>query len=175
MSNHMASRIRVVDSHTGGEPTRVVVSGGPDLGEGPLAERVERFRTLHDRVRSAVVNEPRGSDVLVGALLVPPHDPTCAFGVIFFNNVGPLGMCGHGTIGLLVTLAHLGRIEPGDHRIDTPVGPVTATLHPDGSVSVANVASYRKARAVTVDVPGIGPITGDVAWGGPWTSPRSRR
>lgn len=168
MSNHMASRIRVVDSHTGGEPTRVVVSGGPDLGEGPLAERVERFRTLHDRVRSAVVNEPRGSDVLVGALLVPPHDPTCAFGAIFFNNVGPLGMCGHGTIGLLVTLAHLGRIETGDHRIDTPVGPVTATLHPDGSVSVANVASYRKARAVTVDVPGIGPITGDVAWGGNW-------
>ncbi len=164
----MASKIRVVDSHTGGEPTRVVVSGGPDLGEGPLSERVERFRALHDRVRSAVVNEPRGSDVLVGALLVPPHDPTCAFGVIFFNNVGPLGMCGHGTIGLLVTLAHLGRIGPGDHRIDTPVGPVTATLHPDGSVSVANVASYRKAQAVTVDVPGIGPITGDVAWGGNW-------
>jgi 4-hydroxyproline epimerase len=115
-----------------------------------------------------VVNEPRGSDVLVGALLVPPHDPGCDFGVIFFNNVGPLGMCGHGTIGLMVTLAHLGRLKPGTHRIDTPVGPVSATLHPDGRVSVANVASYRHRASVTVDVPGIGGVTGDVAWGGNW-------
>jgi len=163
-----ASRISVVDSHTAGEPTRVVISGGPDLGTGPLSERAARFRADHDRFRSAVVNEPRGSDVLVGALLVPPHEPDCAFGVLFFNNVGPLGMCGHGTIGLVVTLAHLGRIGPGEHRIDTPVGPVTATLHADGSVSVANVVSYRKARAVTVEVPGVGPVTGDVAWGGNW-------
>ncbi|NDC64780.1 MAG: hydroxyproline-2-epimerase, partial [Planctomycetia bacterium] len=163
-----ASRISVVDSHTAGEPTRVVISGGPDLGTGPVSERAARFRADHDRLRSAVVNEPRGSDVLVGALLVPPHEPDCAFGVVFFNNVGPLGMCGHGTIGLVVTLAHLGRIGPGEHRIDTPVGPVTATLHADGSVSVANVVSFRKARAVTVEVPGVGPVTGDVAWGGNW-------
>lgn len=160
--------VRVIDSHTGGEPTRVVIEGSPDLGSGPLAERVKRFRAEHDRFRSAVVNEPRGSDVLVGALLVPPHEPDCSFGMIFFNNVGPLGMCGHGTIGLVVTLAHLGRISPGEHRIDTPVGPVTATLHADGSVSVANVASYRKAKSVTVQVPGIGAVTGDVAWGGNW-------
>lgn len=161
-------RICVIDSHTAGEPTRVVLSGGPDLGTGPLSERIERFRTEHDRFRSAVVNEPRGSDVLVGALLVEPHDPTCSLGVLFFNNVGPLGMCGHGTIGLVVTLAHLGRIQPGDHRIDTSVGPVTATLHLDGSVSVANVVSYRSAAAVTIQVPGLGPIVGDVAWGGNW-------
>ena len=134
-------RIQVVDSHTGGEPTRVVISGGPDLGTGPLSERVLRLGSQFDRFRSAVVNEPRGSDVLVGAFLVPPHAPDCDFGVIFFNNVGSLGMCGHGTIGLMVTLAHLGRVRPGTHRIDTPVGPVSATLHPDGRVSVANVAS----------------------------------
>ena len=161
-------RIQVVDSHTGGEPTRVVLSGGPDLGAGPLSERVQRWVAQFDRFRSAVVNEPRGSDVLVGALLVPPHDPGCDFGVIFFNNVAPLRMCGHGTIGLMVTLAHLGRVKPGTHRIDTPVGPVSATLHPDGRVSVANVASYRHRASVTVDVPGIGGVTGDVAWGGNW-------
>lgn len=158
----------VVDSHTGGEPTRVVVSGGPDLGIGPLAERLERFREHHDRFRSAVVNEPRGSDVVVGAWLCEPSDPACAAGVIFFNNVGYLGMCGHGTIGLMATLAHLGRIGPGAHRVETPVGEVIATLHASGEVSVANVPSRRKAKAVTVDVPGHGLVSGDVAWGGNW-------
>ena len=134
--------LKVIDSHTGGEPTRVVVAGGPELGTGALAARRERFRRDFDDFRRAVVNEPRGSDVLVGALLVPPEDPSCAAGVIFFNNVSYLGMCGHGTIGLVVTLAHLGRIGPGAHRLDTPVGAVTATLHPDGEVSVTNVPSW---------------------------------
>ena len=160
--------IRIVDSHTGGEPTRVVLDGGPDLGTGPLHLRRERFVRDFDAYRSAIVGEPRGSDVLVGALLVPPHEIDCAAGVIFFNNVGALGMCGHGTIGLVATLAHLGRIRHGDHRLDTPVGIVTATLHADGSVSVANVPSRRKAKAVTIQVPGLGPVTGDVAWGGNW-------
>lgn len=160
--------IRVIDSHTGGEPTRVVISGGPDLGNGPLADRRERFAQGFDQFRSAIVNEPRGSDVFVGALLVDPEDKSCVAGVIFFNNVGVLNMCGHGTIGLLVTLAHLGRIKPGAHRIETPVGLVTATLHENGEVSVANVPSYRKAKAVSVDVAGVGIVTGDVAWGGNW-------
>ena len=160
--------VRVIDSHTGGEPTRTVISGGPELGQGPLAERRERFARECDQFRSAVVKEPRGSDVFVGALLVEPQDATCAAGVIFFNNVGVLNMCGHGTIGLVVTLAHLGRIQPGEHRIETPVGVVTATLHANGEVSVANVPSFRKAKAVTVDVPGHGKVTGDVAWGGNW-------
>jgi 4-hydroxyproline epimerase len=146
----------------------VVISGGPDLGTGPLSERVQRLSSQFDRFRSAVVNEPRGSDVLVGALLVAPHASDCNFGVIFFNNVGPLGMCGHGTIGLMVTLAHLGRVRPGTHRIDTPVGTVSATLHPDGQVSVANVPSYRQQASVSVEVPGIGVVLGDVAWGGNW-------
>ncbi|MEN9575138.1 MAG: hypothetical protein RL514_2993 [Verrucomicrobiota bacterium] len=161
-------RIQVIDSHTGGEPTRIVISGGPDLGGGGVADQLKVFRDQHDRFRSAVVNEPRGSDVLVGALLCPPADKSCVTGVLFFNNVGVLAMCGHGTIGLVVTLAHLGRIGPGEHRIETCVGVVTATLHPDGSVSVANVPSWRKVKGASVQVPGLGKISGDVAWGGNW-------
>jgi len=146
----------------------VVIEGGPDLGNGSLAERVARFRSEYDRFRSAVVNEPRGSDVAVGALLTKPLDETCTAGVIFFNNVDYLGMCGHGTIGLVVTLAHMGRIGPGKHRIETPVGVVTAKLHAERDVSVENVPSYRAEKSVVVDVPGLGPVTGDVAWGGNW-------
>jgi 4-hydroxyproline epimerase len=163
-----AGPVRVIDSHTGGEPTRVVVAGGPDLGGGTVREQLERFRRDHDRFRSAVVNEPRGSDVMVGALLVPPHDPSCRFGVIFFNNVDTLWMCGHGTIGLVATLAHLGLIGPGEVRLDTAVGPVAATLHTDGTVTLANVPSYRHAKQVAVEVPGLGVVRGDIAWGGNW-------
>jgi 4-hydroxyproline epimerase len=161
-------RIHVVDSHTAGEPTRVVTAGGSELGSGLLADRVMRFRAEFDHFRRAIVNEPRGSDVMVGALLVEPMDPACAAGVIFFNNVGYLGMCGHGTIGLVATLAHLGRIAAGAHLIETPVGVVGVELHMDGNVSVTNVASYRKAKQVEVDVPGVGRVAGDVAWGGNW-------
>jgi 4-hydroxyproline epimerase len=161
-------KVHIIDSHTGGEPTRVVVEGGPDFGGGSVANQLEIFRRDHDRFRSAVVNEPRGSDVLVGAMLVPPAEPGCVAGAIFFNNVGYLGMCGHGTIGLVVTLQFLGRIQPGEHRIETAVGVITARLHDDGSVSVQNVPSYRKARSVAVQVDGIGEVRGDVAWGGNW-------
>ena len=163
-----AQQIRVIDSHTGGEPTRVVIQGGPDLGRGSITERAETFRSEFDHYRSAVVNEPRGSDVLVGALLCEPADPSCAAGVIFFNNVGLLGMCGHGTIGLIVTLAHLGRIRPGVHRIQTTVGIVAATLHENGTVSVENVPAHRSATGIRVEVPGHGPVAGDIAWGGNW-------
>ncbi|MEY4376798.1 MAG: hypothetical protein RJB26_1348 [Pseudomonadota bacterium] len=160
-------RVRIVDSHTGGEPTRLVLEGGPEL-TGSLAERVVQFREKHDHFRSAVVNEPRGSDVMVGALLTPPTDPTCTTGVIFFNNVGYLNMCGHGTIGLIATLAWLGRLAPGEHRIETPVGVVTTELLPSGEVSVRNIPAWRHAKGVTVNVAGHGPVTGDVAWGGNW-------
>ncbi|MFZ0632062.1 MAG: 4-hydroxyproline epimerase [Acidobacteriaceae bacterium] len=160
--------IQVIDSHTEGEPTRVVIEGGPDLGSGPLVERRARMAREHDGFRSAVVNEPRGSDVVVGALLVEPGDQTCAAGVIFFNNVGYLGMCGHGTIGIVATLEHLRRIAPGVHRIETPVGVVRATLHGSGRVTVENVASYRHRKDVVVEVPGYGAVRGDVAWGGNW-------
>jgi 4-hydroxyproline epimerase len=161
-------RIHVLDSHTGGEPTRLVLDGGPDLGAGPLDTRVARFRASFDAYRSAIVNEPRGSDTVVGALLVPPHRAGCAVGVIFFNNVGYLGMCGHGTIGLVASLAHLGRTTPGRLGIDTPVGAVEAELHADGRVSVANVPSYRAVRDFVARVPGAGEVRGDIAWGGNW-------
>ena len=161
-------KIRVIDSHTGGEPTRVVVSGGPDLGSGSIPERQRLFRERHDRFRSAVVNEPRGSEVIVGALVLPPVKADSAAAVVFFNNVGTIGMCGHGTIGLVATLSHLGRVQPGGHRIETSVGEVTARLHADGRVSVRNVASRRTRKAVSLDVPGFGVVAGDVAWGGNW-------
>ena len=161
-------RIKVIDSHTGGEPTRVVISGGPDLGNDALSNRVARFRNEHDDFRCAVVNEPRGSDAVVGALLCPPLDKSCVTGVIYFNGVSYLGMCGHGTIGVVATLAYLKRIGPGAHAIETPVGIVVAHLEEEGKVEVANVPSYRLATNVTVEVDGIGPVTGDVAWGGNW-------
>jgi 4-hydroxyproline epimerase len=161
-------RVRVIDSHTGGEPTRLVISGGPDLGNGPLSERLERFRREHDDFRSAVVSEPRGSDVMVGALLCKPVDAACVAGVIFFNNVGYLGMCGHGTIGVIASLSYLKRITPGAHRIETPVGTVSAVLHESGEVTVHNIASYRSSANVAVEVPGYGLVHGDVAWGGNW-------
>ncbi|HWE62016.1 MAG TPA: proline racemase family protein [Chloroflexota bacterium] len=161
-------RVRIVDSHSAGEPTRLVIDGGPDLGTGSLAERLSVFRERFDWFRAGVVNEPRGSDVVVGALLCAPRDPRCTAGVIFFNNVSYLGMCGHGTIGLVATLAYLGRIAAGTHLIETPVGVVRAQLHPDGRVTVHNVPSYRHAHAVSVEVAGHGRVSGDVAWGGNW-------
>ena len=161
-------RIHVIDSHTGGEPTRLVVDGFPDLGTGTMAERRALLAERHDAWRAATVLEPRGSDVVVGALLCAPQDPANAAGVIFFNNSGYLGMCGHGTIGLIASLAYLGRITPGEHRIETPVGTVTTTLHADGSVSVRNVPAYRLHHALAIDVPGYGRVVGDVAWGGNW-------
>jgi 4-hydroxyproline epimerase len=161
-------RIRVIDSHTAGEPTRVIIAGGPELGAGSLADRVQLFRERFDDFRRAVILEPRGADLLVGALVCEPVDPTCAAGVIFFNNVGYLGMCGHGMIGVVATLAHLNRIQPGEHALETPVGRVATILHGDGRVSITNVPSHRLAKDITVPIEGHGDITGDVAWGGNW-------
>jgi 4-hydroxyproline epimerase len=161
-------RIQIIDSHTGGEPTRLVTGGFPDLGRGSMAERRALLAEHHDQWRAATVLEPRGSDVVVGALLCKPVAPDAAAGVIFFNNAGYLGMCGHGTIGLVASLAHMGRIGPGEHRIETPVGTVTTTLHADGAVSVRNVPAYRHLHQVAVELPGHGTVRGDVAWGGNW-------
>jgi len=160
--------MRVVDSHTEGEPTRLVVEGGPDLGKGPLSERRAIFARDFDSYRSFAVNEPRGYDALVGALLCEPVDRSCAAGLIFFNNVGYLGMCGHGTIGAAVTLAHMGRIGPGTHRFETPVGTVSVELRSRNEVAIENVASYRYREGVALDVEGIGRVEGDIAWGGNW-------
>jgi 4-hydroxyproline epimerase len=159
--------VRVVDSHTAGEPTRVVIDGGPHLGAGAVSEQLAVLRQ-HDDFRQSIILEPRGSDIVVGAMLCTPQDPTCTAGVIFFNNAGYLGMCGHGSIGVMVTLAHLGRIQPGVHRLETPVGVVTATLHSANRVTVQNIHSYRTHKDVSVNVPGYGEVIGDVAWGGNW-------
>ena len=161
-------RISIIDSHTAGEPTRVVTDGAPDLGGGSVAEQLKVLQAKHDWLRTTAINEPRGSEVLVGAMLCPPADASCVAGVIYFNNVGYLGMCGHGTIGVVKTLAHLGRISPGSHRIETTVGIVTTTLHDDGSVSFTNVPSYRKAKGVELQLEGVGRIRGDINWGGNW-------
>ena len=164
----MHTSVQIIDSHTGGEPTRVVIHGGPDLGQDSIADRRELFDKKYDTFRSMVVNEPRGSDVMVGALLLPPLDPANAAAVIFFNNVGTLGMCGHGTIGLAVTLGHLARISKGIHRVETPVGTVAFEYDGANSATVDNVPSYRYSKAVAVDVPGYGRFVGDIAWGGNW-------
>lgn len=164
----MVKRIDVIDSHTGGEPTRLVIGGFPDLGRGSMAVRRDRLAREHDRWRTAATLEPRGSEVIVGALLCEPENAAHAAGVIFFNNAGYLGMCGHGAIGLVASLAYLGRMRPGVHVIETPVGAVTTTLHDDGSVSVRNVPAYRLHAGVEVEAPGWGRVRGDVAWGGNW-------
>lgn len=164
----MAHRVQVIDSHTGGEPTRIVIAGGPEPLPMSMTAARAWLRDRHDWLRRTVVLEPRGSDVLVGGWLCAPSEPSCAAGIVFFNNAGYLGMCGHGTIGLLVTLAHLGRISPGTHRIDTPVGVVEATLRDAHTVTIRNVPAYRVRKGVAIDVPGLGTVTGDVAWGGNW-------
>jgi 4-hydroxyproline epimerase len=166
--SRLLEHVRVVDSHTGGEPTRTVIEGGPDLGTGDLHQRRLLFQKDHAAFRRALVTEPRASEAVVGALLCKATRADCITGVIFFNNSGCLGMCGHGTIGVVATLAYLGSIQPGAHRIETPVGVVGATLNADGSVTFENVPSYRLASDIHVDVPGFGKVTGDIAWGGNW-------
>jgi 4-hydroxyproline epimerase len=160
--------IEVVDSHTEGEPTRVVIAGWPQPQGATMAGRRETMRREQDHLRRSVVLEPRGHDALVGALLTPPVEPGSLAGVVFFNNVGYLGMCGHGLIGVARTLQFLDRAAPGALRIDTPVGTVSAELHDDASVTITNVPARVHALDVAVDVPGIGHVTGDVAWGGNW-------
>ncbi|MFZ0890809.1 MAG: proline racemase family protein [Thermoplasmata archaeon] len=163
-----AKRVRVVDSHTGGEPTRVIVAGGPTLGSGSIGERLHRLATANDEFRTSMVGEPRTAEATVGALLCDPEDSANATGVIFFDSAGYLGMCGHGTIGVIATLAFLRRIQPGAHAIETPVGVVRTELHPDGSVTFINVPSYRTQRSVSVSLPKAGDVVGDIAWGGNW-------
>ena len=160
--------MRVIDSHTEGEPTRVIIEGGPDLGAGSMRARIARFADEFDHVRKMAILEPRGSDAIVGALLCEPTQDDCAAGVLFFNNRGYLGMCGHGSIGVAVTLASLGRIGLGESKLETPVGVVTVNLIDENTVTVENVSSYRYRRDVSVDVPELGVVTGDIAWGGNW-------
>jgi 4-hydroxyproline epimerase len=151
-----------VDSHTGGEPTRLVTNGLPDFGGGTVAEQAAVFARDFDHYRRAIVNEPRGNDVLVGAIIVAPSAPDANLGVIFFNNVGLLGMCGHGTIGVVASLPDL----PDTVVIETPVGIVSASRNADKSVAITNVRSYLISESIQLDVPVIGTVSGAVAYGG---------
>lgn len=160
--------MHIVDSHTGGEPTRVILEGGPDLGSGSLVERAARLEAEHSDFCHSIMLEPRGQVAMVGALLVEPTDPECTVGVIYIDAGAVLGMCGHGTIGLAVTLAHIGRIGIGTHKIETPVGIVEVTLNDANTVTVKNIESRRIQHAVSVDVDGLGKVMGDVAYGGNW-------
>jgi 4-hydroxyproline epimerase len=160
--------VRVVDSHTEGEPTRVVLDGWPQPPGATMRARLDHVRAHDDRLRAAVLAEPRGYDAIVGALLTPPVTAGSTAGIIFFNNGTYLGMCGHGLIGVVRTLEFLGRLSPGEVRFDTPVGTVRAELAADGTVTIENVAASVHARDVAVEVPGYGLVTGDVAWGGNW-------
>ncbi|WP_417808134.1 proline racemase family protein [Thioclava sp.] len=160
--------MHVIDSHTGGEPTRVILEGGPDLGSGPLADRAARLAAEHKEFYQSVILEPRGQTAMVCALLVEPVDPECVAGVIYFDSEAVLGMCGHGTIGLAVTLMHLGRIGPGKHKIETPVGVVIVEVHSANTVTVTNIESRRIKSGVSIQVDGLGTVTGDIAYGGNW-------
>lgn len=167
-ANYPPGVVRVIDSHTAGEPTRVVVEGAPDLGGGDMRSRLARMREQEDWLRTSLVLEPRGSEAMVGALLQAPVSPAAAAGVLFFNNAGYLGMCGHGAIGVVETLAYLGRIGPGRHVIETPVGDIAIELTHDGEAVIENVLSYRWAQDVAVQVDGLGEVVGDIAYGGNW-------
>lgn len=158
----------IIDSHTGGEPTRMVYDGFPKLLGKTLKDKLHDFRTRYDHLRQSIILEPRGNDVLVGALLLAPTHPKATAAVIFFNNTGYLGMCGHGTIGVIASMAYQNKITAGVHWLETPVGLVKATLHPDGSCSVQNIPAYRYKKQVAVIVPEIGTVYGDIAWGGNW-------
>jgi 4-hydroxyproline epimerase len=160
--------VRVVDSHTEGEATRVVIDGAPELTGATMPERVECMRATYDRFRSGIVREPRGHDAIVGAVLTPPVSPASLCGVIFFNDVGYLGMCGHGLMGVMRTLVYLGRVTPGEVSVDTPVGPVSARIEHDGPITIRNVPAYSEQMDLTVDVSEVGAVTGDIAWGGNW-------
>jgi 4-hydroxyproline epimerase len=160
--------LRVIDSHTAGEPTRVVLEGGIPLVGATMVERREDFRTRFDHFRTALINEPRGAPVLVGAVLTPPITTAASAGIVFFNNAGYIGMCGHGTIGVVETLKHVGRLQSGSVTFDTPVGTVSAELHANGEVSLRNVLSYRHLAGVRLSVEGVGDVLGDVAYGGNW-------
>ncbi|MDP6447533.1 MAG: proline racemase family protein [Pirellulaceae bacterium] len=161
-------KIAAIDTHTGGEPTRVVFAGCPDLGGGPMRERADRLQGRGDWFRQALIREPRGCDWIVGAALQTPTSTESTAGVIFFNNAGCLGMCGHGLIGVVEAMAYRALIAQGTHRFETPAGMVTATLHDNRDVSFENVESYRLHKDVEVQLAGDESITGDVAYGGNW-------
>lgn len=168
----LPDRLRVVDSHTIGEPTRLVIDDSfverLELGGGTVADRRGVFRERYDHVRRALVGDPRGAEAMVGVIMLPPSEPGCRAGAIYFNRVGYLDMCGHATIGLAVTLGRLGRIAPGPWRLETPAGIVGVSWHGGHEATFECVPPRRIRRGLTVACAAGGRVTGDVATSGLW-------
>ena len=165
LSNALA-RLSVIDSHTGGMPTRAVIDGFPELRGETAAERRDDLVRRFEHLIQAVVAGPCDNEAMVAALLVPPDSSTAAAGVIFFDKSGPIGMCGHGSIGLAHTLRALNRMEVGRHLLDTPVGSVEIECRANGAVAVSNVPSRRLESGIALQVEGVGEVTADIAYGG---------
>lgn len=160
--------LNVIDSHTEGEPTRILLEDDFDFGGGTVAEQATVFARDFDHLRRALMLEPRGSEIMVGAVCVPAADPKADLGVIFFNNVGVLGMCGHGTMGVVRTLHELNRLDGGAPiTLETNVGLIHAEQHTDGSIEVENVPSHREHANVAA-VLSDRTVHADIAWGGNW-------
>ena len=157
-----------VDSHTEGMPTRVITGGLGPIPGSSMQERRLYFEKHLDDLRLLLMREPRGHSAMSGAFLQPPTRPDADWGVLFVEVSGLLPMCGHGTIGLVTSLAHVGRLSVGQHAVETPVGTVQTELHSDGTVSVDNVECRCHAMDVELLLPGYGSVVGDVAWGGNW-------
>ena len=163
----------IIDGHTCGNPVRLVAGGGPLLTGATMMERRAHFLAEFDWIRTGLMFEPRGHDMMSGSILYPPTRPDCDTGILFIETSGCLPMCGHGTIGTVTMAIEHGLVNPktpGVLRLDTPAGLVVAEYRQEGQyveeVRITNVPAYLHAEALAVDCPGLGEITVDVAYGG---------
>ncbi|QQA43569.1 4-hydroxyproline epimerase [Pelagovum pacificum] len=162
-----------IDGHTCGNPVRLVTGGGPTLDGATMIERRAHFLAEYDWIRTGLMYEPRGHDMMSGAILYPPTRPDCDVAILFIETSGCLPMCGHGTIGTVTMALENGLVTPripGMLRLDTPAGVVTVTYRQEGryieEVRLTNVPSFLHSEGLTAEVPGLGTITVDVAYGG---------
>ncbi len=162
-----------IDGHTCGNPVRLVAGGAPSLEGNTMLERRAHFLAEYDWIRTGLMFEPRGHDMMSGAMLYPTTRDDCDIGVLFIETSGCLPMCGHGTIGTVTMAIEHGLVtarEPGKLVLDTPAGPVAVTYRQEGrfveEVRLTNVPSFRFASGLTADCPGLGEVTVDVAYGG---------
>jgi len=162
-----------IDGHTCGNPVRLVAAGGPPLDGATMSARRQDFLARYDWIRTGLMFEPRGHDVMSGAILYPPTRPDCDVAVLYIETSGCLPMCGHGTIGTVTFALERGLVQPreaGVLRLDTPAGPVAAQFRMAGShveaVRITNVGAYLAAAGVAVECPELGRLTVDIAYGG---------
>jgi 4-hydroxyproline epimerase len=158
--------VRVIDSHTEGEPTRLVVEGLPEPAGNTVQDRVAAIERDFEALYRPLLLEPRAYEAMVGAWMGSPTAEGCIADVVYFNPAGVLGMCGHGTIGVAATLAQTGKLSPGDYRFNTPAGIVGVKIVDPATVQIENIPSYRIAASARLEVEGYGGVVGDVAYGG---------